>query len=102
MKCTIALLSLLLCVSCTLVSPTENATNSAKTQLEALEKSLASTCKTDGINAQLNAIKTQIASIEKTCEAEKATLKADKAKWKIISLALVSLIGLYFGMKFLK
>lgn len=78
---------------------TEIATETAKNQVIALEKSLTADCKTASVNAQLGAIKTQIASIEATCQAEQKTLRAEKAKWQVL---FFSLLGLFLGLTFLK
>lgn len=78
---------------------TDVATETAKNQVVALEKSLTADCKSASVNAQINAIKTQIASIEATCQAEQKTLRAEKAKWQIL---FYSLLGLVLGLTFLK
>lgn len=71
---------------------TDIAIESTKTQVEALEKTLTADCKTDGVKAQLYALKTQITSISKSCESDIKAIKAERNSWIVAFCSLLSVV----------
>lgn len=97
----IFLVFLLLC-GCARDEPIQNATKTLNNQITALENSLPDTCKTESVNAQINAIKTQIATIQSVCDTEKAKITAEKVRWQWAFFALLLIIAAYVGKKIAK
>lgn len=82
---------LLLC-SCSGASLTNKITESAVISVESLESTLPSECKSDGIKASINSIKTQINAISTACDTEKELLQEKISTLKAIILALVGIL----------
>lgn len=91
--------SLLLCVlllcSCSGVSPEKQIANSVINNITALEKSLPSECRSEGIIASINAIKGEINDIVIACDASKSVLRGKIEKLEVI---IAALLGVIFGI----
>lgn len=82
---------LVLC-SCSGASLTNKVVDGVINSVESLESNLPSQCKTDGINASLRAIKSQINTITSICDTEKEVLQSKIDKLKVIIIALIGVI----------
>lgn len=89
------LLCVLLLCSCSGVSPEKQIANSVINNVTALEKSLPSECKSDGIIASIRAIKSEINDIVVACDTDKDVLRVKIEKLKAI---IASLLGVIFGI----
>lgn len=90
-------LCFILC-SCGGQSTSGELANLATNSVIALEKTLPTECATDGIKAQITAIKTQITAIDQACEIEKDQIRHDKVKWQTAFWGLLAIVA-FFGIK---
>lgn len=74
--------------------------NSTNSQITALETSLPDTCKTATVKSQINAIKSQISIIQKTCDTDKREIKLQRDKFAIAFFLMLFVIGFYFAKRF--
>lgn len=74
---------LLLLSACSTTAPIDTTTNAINESVVALEKTLGPQCRTEAINAQINAIKTQIKSIPEICKAEIKKIEQERNYWRL-------------------
>lgn len=97
---TILLATTLLITGCAKTTPVESVTENATAQVVALEKSLPDACKTDGIKAQIDAIKMEINRAPAACEIEKDEIRAQRNSWALAAIVLGWLLLFMVGRKF--
>lgn len=90
---------LLLLLSGCALSATDTAVKSTQDSLTVLEKSLTVDCKSELVNASLRSIKSQIDTIQTTCQAELSEVRAEKRLWQVLFGATAILILAYIGRK---
>lgn len=94
---------LIICTACHKTDKIDNIVQNANNAITTLEKTLTPDCATAEIKARLDAIKTQIITIQAVCAQEKEVLKADKAKWRALALGVsfvvLLVIGLWLGKR---
>lgn len=100
MRFAILLISTFLLSGCFGGTHLDTSVKTAQNSIVALEKSLPSTCKSEGVIAQINAIKTTIIEIKERCLAENKILEEQKTKWQILFLGAVGIIVLLLWRKF--
>ena len=96
--CAIFLLILLLC-GCSKSTPVEAIADNTTAQVIALEKTLPDECKTDGIKAQLDAIKMEIGRAPAACEMEKDEIRAERNSWALGFFALAGVLAFLIARK---
>lgn len=96
---TILLATTLLITGCAKTTPVESVTENATAQVVALEKSLPDACKTDGIKAQIDAIKMEINRAPAACEIEKDEIRAQRNSWALAAIVLGWLLLFMVGRK---
>lgn len=77
----------------------ESATDAALIQVDAVEHSIKKQCPQAKIDKDMDALRADIKSQLRTCEAEQARIQADKVKWQTAFFAMLVVIGVYFGSK---
>ena len=97
---TILLATTLLITGCAKTTPVESVTENATAQVVALEKSLPDACKTDGIKAQIDAIKMEINRAPAACEIEKDEIRAQRNSWALAAIVFGWLLLFMVGRKF--
>lgn len=102
MKWSAYCLALFTLCSCGVPSASNTIAESAINTATAIEKSLPKECATEGIKAQITAIKTQITAITQACDSEKAEIRSDKIKWKTAFFGLLIAIAVYVIRKVAK
>ena len=91
------LLICLVLTACSKPAAVNTAVNGVLTQVQALETSLPDECKTDGIKAQIGAIKSQLTTIVETCSVEKQSYQEKIRKYQLAIGFLIVLIVAYVG-----
>lgn len=88
----------LLLVGCA-PAPVKTTTETAKKSIVALEKNLPAQCRTETINAQIDAIKSQIDAIPEICAAQYESLRQERNTWRVATIGLVGIILTWFFAK---
>ena len=96
---TILLATTLLITGCAKTTPVESVTENATAQVVALEKSLPDACKTDGIKAQIDAIKMEINRAPAACEIEKDEIRAQRNSWALGFFTLAGVLAFLLARK---
>lgn len=96
--CAVFAFILLLC-GCHRTTPVEAISESATAQIVALEKTLPPECKTDGIKAQIDAIKFEIGRAPAACEMEKDEIRAERNSWALGFFALAGVLAFLLARK---
>lgn len=103
MKKTYAVMAAFVLCACVNEPPASQViADSAIMSVTALEKQLPEQCSTDGIKAQISAIKTQISAITNAATTEKAQINAEKLRWQWAFFALLAAVAAYAVRKILK
>ena len=79
----------------------ETATDAALIQVDVVEQSIKKQCPQAKIDKDIDALRADIKSQLRTCEAEQARIQADKVKWEFAFFALLVIIAVWFGKKFI-
>lgn len=92
--CAFFLFILLLC-GCAKTAP-ETATDALLTEIGAVEQQIKKECPQAKIDKQMDALRTSAQSQLKTCEAQIATIEAQRNTWVVVSGGLVLVMLAYF------
>lgn len=84
---------------CTSSTPIIDGTESAKKTLGAIKQSLPAECKTDAINAQIEALDAQINNIPAMCQAQVAPIEAERDRLRLLVAGIIGLLMLSFWRK---
>ena len=95
------ILVLLLLAGCAKTA-SESATEAALSQVDAVEQSIKKECPQAKIDKDMDALRANIKSQLRTCESEQARIQSDKNKWQIAFFALLLVVVVWFGGKFVK
>lgn len=79
----------------------QSATEAALAQVDVVEQSIKKECPQAKIDKDMNALRASINSQLSTCEAEQARIQANKTTWQVAFFALLAIIGIWFGKKFI-
>ena len=90
--------TMLMC-GCARKTPVETIADNATAQVIALEKTLPNECKTDGVLAQLVAIRAEIAVAPRACELQIKPIRQQRNGFAIALFALIALIIARFVKK---
>ena len=80
----------------------ESAADAALIQVDAVEQSIKKQCPQAKIDKDMNALRADIKSQLRTCEAEQARIHADKVKWETAFFAMLAIVAVWFAGKFIK
>lgn len=93
------LIIFLLLTGCAETTATDSVIKSVYSQIDAIEQSLTPDCATDGIKANLGALKTQIQTVENTCKVDIDKVKQERIKWQVAFFSLLVIIGVFILKK---
>lgn len=79
----------------------ETAADAALIQVGVVEQAIKKECPQAKIDKDMDALRATITSQLRTCEAEQARIQADKVKWEFAFFALLVIMAVWFGKKFI-
>ena len=87
--------------ACSKTTPIDEQHTAIQTQIDALEHSLTPECKTEGIQSQLNALRTQVATQVSVCYAslQEEQVKTVKANIRFYTLLVMVIAGFVLYIK---
>lgn len=94
----------LCCILCSCGTGYENhnAIDAVNASVDALEQSLPKECKTKATDAQLIAIRKEIATVERDCDVAIDKANSEKVKWKTAFFGLLLVVGVWIARKLIK